>query len=104
MYTKCVNENIVNFKLLFCYRIVSLSLSVYVISISVSISVSTLRKNFEVQRQNFTRESMTGTSTKTPTTVANAAKDFNPNNEIATATLNSKKLEQPIRLAGAATL
>ena len=45
---------------------------------------------------------MTGTSTNTPTTVANAAPECNPNNEIATATASSKKFEVPIRHAGAA--
>ena len=45
---------------------------------------------------------MTGTSTNTPTTVANVAPDFNPNKEIATATANSKKLLAPMSAAGAA--
>ena len=45
---------------------------------------------------------MTGTSTKTPTTVTSVAPDDNPNNEIATATANSKKLEAPIIAHGAA--
>ena len=42
-------------------------------------------------------ESITGTSTRTPTTVASAAGLFAPNNVIATATANSKKLLAPIR-------
>ena len=41
---------------------------------------------------NATSESITGTSTNTPTTVANAAPECKPNKEIATATANSKKL------------
>ena len=45
---------------------------------------------------------MTGTSTSTPTTVANAAAEFKPNNEIATATASSKKFDVPIRAQGAA--
>lgn len=49
-----------------------------------------------------TNESMTGTSTNTPTTVARAAPEFRPNSEIATATANSKKLDVPIRQAGRA--
>ena len=39
---------------------------------------------------------ITGTSTSTPTTVANAAPDCRPKREIATATANSKKLLAPI--------
>ena len=49
-----------------------------------------------------TSDNITGTSTKTPTTVASAAPEFNPNSEIATATANSKKFEVPIMQAGAA--
>jgi hypothetical protein len=51
-----------------------------------------------------TKESMTGTSTKTPTTVAKAAPELSPNKEIATATASSKKLDVPIKHAGPATL
>ena len=40
-----------------------------------------------------TSKSITGTSTKTPTTVARVAPDDSPNSEIATATDNSKKLD-----------
>ena len=50
-----------------------------------------------------TNISITGTSTSTPTTVANAAPDCKPKREIATATANSKKLLAPIIPAGAAT-
>ena len=49
-----------------------------------------------------TSDSITGTSTNTPTTVAKAAPAFKPNKEIATATANSKKFEVPIRQAGPA--
>lgn len=49
-----------------------------------------------------TNINITGTSTSTPTTVANAAPDCKPNREIATATANSKKLLAPIIPAGAA--
>ena len=49
-----------------------------------------------------TKSSMTGTSTKTPTTVARVAPDDSPNSEIATATDNSKKLDAPIIPHGAA--
>jgi len=45
---------------------------------------------------------MTGTSTKTPTTVANATGEVGPKSEIATATASSKKFEAPIIPAGAA--
>src|SRR3546814_9897044 len=38
-----------------------------------------------------TTESITGTSTSTPTTVASAAPDFRPNSEIAAATASSTK-------------
>ena len=51
---------------------------------------------------NATSESITGTSTNTPTTVASAAPEFNPNKLMATATANSKKLDVPISAAGAA--
>ncbi len=43
---------------------------------------------------------MTGTSIKTPTTVVRAAPELSPNNEMATATDNSKKLLAPIIDAG----
>jgi hypothetical protein len=46
---------------------------------------------------------MTGTSTRTPTTVASAAPDWNPNTPIAMATASSKKLLAPISADGAAT-
>ena len=49
-----------------------------------------------------TSKSITGTSTKTPTTVARVAPDDRPNSEIATATANSKKLDAPIMPHGAA--
>ena len=52
----------------------------------------------------FTRNSITGTSVKTPTVVARAAGDDVPNRAIATATANSKKLDAPIIPAGAAML
>ncbi|MGK8251315.1 hypothetical protein [Moraxella lacunata] len=48
-----------------------------------------------------TSDNITGTSTNTPTTVANAAPEFKPNKAIATATANSKKLLVPIKHAGA---
>jgi hypothetical protein len=51
-----------------------------------------------------TNESITGTSIKTPTTVANDAPEFKPNKAIATATDNSKKLLAPIMAAGAQIL
>src|SRR3546814_2959841 len=50
-----------------------------------------------------TTESITGTSTSTPTTVASAAPDFRPNSDIAAATASSKKFDAPISAAGAAT-
>lgn len=52
----------------------------------------------------FTTESMTGTSTRTPTTVASAAPDLNTNRLMAAATANSKKLLAPIKEEGAADL
>ena len=48
-------------------------------------------------------ESITGTSTNTPTTVANAAPDSGPKSAIAVATANSKKLLAPMSAPGAAT-
>lgn len=44
---------------------------------------------------------MIGTSINTPTTVANEAPEFKPNNEIAIATASSKKLLAPIIAEGA---
>lgn len=49
-----------------------------------------------------TRLSMTGTSTRTPTTVASATGEVGPKSEIATTTESSKKFEAPIIAAGAA--
>ena len=48
-------------------------------------------------------ESMTGTSIRTPTTVASAAPELNPKRLIAAATANSKKLLAPMSADGAAT-
>jgi hypothetical protein len=53
---------------------------------------------------NATSDSMTGTSTRTPTTVARAAPESSPNTLMATATASSKKFDVPIRAQGAATL
>ena len=47
-----------------------------------------------------TTESMTGTSTNTPTTVASAAPELNPNSTIAVTTASSKKLLAPMRADG----
>ena len=49
-------------------------------------------------------ESMTGTSTSTPTIVASAAPEVGPKSVIATATASSKKLLAPISAPGEATL
>lgn len=57
-----------------------------------------------VRLQTETTVSITGTSTKTPTTQTKAAPDSGPNRVIATATANSKKLLAPIRAPGAAIL
>ena len=51
-----------------------------------------------------TRLSITGTSTKTPTVVAKATGESAPKRDIATATASSKKLDAPIKAAGAAIL
>jgi len=51
-----------------------------------------------------TRDSITGTSINTPTTVANDAPESKPKMEIATATANSKKLLAPIIAEGAQML
>ena len=51
---------------------------------------------------NLTSNNITGTSTKTPTTVANVAPEDNPNRDIATATANSKKFDAPTMAQGAA--
>jgi len=48
-------------------------------------------------------DSITGTSTSTPTTVASAAPDSGPKSAIAVATASSKKLLAPINAPGAAT-
>ena len=49
----------------------------------------------------FTTDSITGTSIRTPTTVASAAPELNPKRLIAAATANSKKLLAPISAEGA---
>ena len=49
-----------------------------------------------------TTVSITGTSTRTPTTVASAAPDWNPNSAMAVATASSKKFEAPISAEGPA--
>ena len=51
---------------------------------------------------NFTKANITGTSTRTPTTVVSVAPDTRPNIEIETATDSSKKLDAPIIPHGAA--
>ncbi len=48
----------------------------------------------------FTTDSITGTSTNTPTTVASAAPESIPNRLIATATASSKKLLAPMSADG----
>lgn len=59
-----------------------------------------LRERFTIA----TTDSITGTSTRTPTTaVASAAPEFSPNRLTAAATASSKKLLAPISAAGAAT-
>src|SRR5690606_42094511 len=50
-----------------------------------------------------TTESITGTSTRTPTTVASAAPELNPKRLMAAATESSKKLDAPISAEGPAT-
>lgn len=50
--------------------------------------------HFRVLFAILTNINITGTSTSTPTTVANAAPDCKPNREIATATANSKKFKE----------
>src|SRR5208283_6043270 len=50
-----------------------------------------------------TTVSMTGTSMRTPTTVASAAPELKPNRLIAAATASSKKLLAPISADGPAT-
>lgn len=57
-----------------------------------------------VRLANATSDNITGTSTKTPTTVAKAAPELRPNKAMATATANSKKLDVAIIQAGAAML
>ena len=59
-------------------------------------------KRARVRLANATNVSMTGTSTRTPTTVARAAPEFNPNKLMATATASSKKFDVPIKAQGAA--
>src|SRR3989337_994744 len=51
-----------------------------------------------------TTESITGTSTSTPTTVASAAPELRPKSVIAAATASSKKLLAPMSAEGPATL
>ena len=56
-----------------------------------------------VRLQNAQTDNMTGTSIKTPTTVASAAPDSGPNRAMAVATASSKKLLAPMSAPGAAT-
>lgn len=67
-------------------------------------SVLPFRNLFAVLFAIFTRNSITGTSVRTPTVVASAAGEVVPNKAIATATASSKKLDAPIMPAGAAIL
>ena len=57
-----------------------------------------------VRLQTWQTDSITGTSTRTPTTVARAAPEEGPKSVMATATASSKKLLAPMRAPGAATL
>ena len=50
-----------------------------------------------------TTDSITGTSIRTPTTVASAAPEVRPKRLMAAATASSKKFEAPIRAEGPAT-
>ena len=61
----------------------------------MAISLSSF-KSFLVEFENATEALQV--LTKTPTTVAKAAPEFNPNRDIATATASSKKLDAPITL------
>jgi len=47
-----------------------------------------------------TTDSITGTSTRTPTTVASATLELKPNRLMATATASSKKFDAPISTDG----
>ncbi len=58
----------------------------------LSTIIFVIGNHFRVLFAILTNINITGTSTSTPTTVANAAPDCKPNREIATATANSKKL------------
>ena len=71
----------------------------------------TQRTGFKLQikrslflRAILTRDNITGTSTNTPTTVANVAPEDKPNRLIEKATASSKKLDAPISADGAAML
>jgi len=56
-----------------------------------------------VRLQNEQTDSITGTSTRTPTPVARVAPDVSPNSAITVATASSKKLLAPMRAPRAAT-
>ena len=56
-----------------------------------------------VQRQIFTSMSITGTSMRTPTTVASAAPEDKPKSIVAVAMATSKWLDAPIMAEGAAS-
>ena len=58
---------------------------------------------FCVRVQMRTSQSMTGTSMRTPTTVASAAPEERPKSMVAVAMATSKWLEAPIIAAGAAS-
>ena len=67
-------------------------------------TASAARTSRWLRLTNATTDSITGTSTSTPTTVASAAPDLKPNRLMAAATASSKKLEAPISAEGPATL
>jgi len=65
--------------------------------------VSAALNQWVVFRQTFTSISISGTSIKTPTTVARAAPEDMPNSIVEVAMATSKWLDAPIMAAGAAS-
>ena len=65
-------------------------------SAAATLSKAAARNQCRVRLHAAQTESITGTSTNTPTTVASAAPESAPKRAIATATASSKKLLAPI--------
>ena len=77
----------------------------------MNLEYQNLFEGFETSNWNFdlflfiicTRDSITGTSTKTPTVIVNVTSEWTPNKIVDTATASSKRLLAPMKAVGAAS-